>query len=83
MSMIEVVYAKDSANISLPNGGRGKILKGQHFPADDPFVRSRPDLFSSDPRYGLLYTVEPDGFDAPIVEEATANPGERRSVRRG
>ena len=81
MSM-DVVYAKDNTTVSLPTGFNARILKGQHFPADDPFVRSRPELFSTDPRYGLLYTVEPDGYDAPQVEEATANPGERRSVRR-
>lgn len=76
---MDVVYARDSVVVSLPNGN-GRILKGQHFPADDPFVRSRPELFSTDPRFGLLYTVEPDGYDEP--EAATANPGERRSVRR-
>jgi hypothetical protein len=82
MLMINVVYAKDNVTVTLPERGTGQIQKGQHFPADDPFVRSRPDLFSPDPRFGLLYTVEPDGYDAPLVEEATANPGERRSVRR-
>jgi colicin import membrane protein len=48
----------------------------------DPVVRAHPDWFSTDPRYGLLYSVEPDGYDAP-VEEATAVPGERRNTRRG
>lgn len=79
---MDVVYARDNAVVSLPTGGNAKILKGQHFPATDPFVRSRPELFSSDPRFGLLYTVEPDGYNDPLVEEATANPGERRSARR-
>jgi len=78
---IPVVYAIADVNVTLPGRGTGRIQKGQHFPADDPFVRSRPELFSSDPRYGMLYTVEPDDYDAP-VETATAAPGERRSVRR-
>jgi len=80
--VISVVYAVANATVTLPGRGTGQIQKGQHFPADDPFVRSRPELFSSDPRFGMLYTVEPDGYDDPPVEAATANPGEKRSVRR-
>jgi hypothetical protein len=80
---IEVVYARDNVTVTLPAGGTGRIQRGQHFPADDPFVCSRPELFSSDPRFGMFYTVEPEGYDDPPVEAATANPGEKRSVRRG
>jgi hypothetical protein len=67
----------------MPDGASIPVQKGSHWPADDPVVKRRPALFSPDPRWGLLYTVEPDGYDAPPVEEATANPGEKRSVRRG
>lgn len=46
---------------------------GQLVRDDDPAVKASPDMF-----------VEPDewlGIDAP-VEQATAEPGEKRTVRR-
>lgn len=79
--MIPVVYAMGTEMVEAPHGPRVRVVKGTHWPAEDPVVRARPDLFSPDPRFGMLYTVEPAGYDAP-VEEATANPGEQRSVRR-
>lgn len=80
--MIQVVYATGTAVVELPTGGRARVLKGTHWPASDFVVRTRPDLFSSDPRWGLFYTSEPDGYDAPMVEMATSAPGERRDVPR-
>lgn len=80
--MIDVKYATGTRPVTLPSGTTIRVLKGQHWPSTDPVVRAAPDLFSDDPRWGLFYTVEPDGYDAPI-ETATANPGEKRSVRRG
>lgn len=88
--MIDVVYATTRAMVTLPNGVRVTIPKGSHWPVDDPVVRSRggDGLFSPDPRWGLSYSVEPDGYDAPVgepdgvSEAASAAPGERRSVRR-
>lgn len=79
---MNIVYATATTNVGLP-GGIGTILvgKGTHWPADDPVVLAHQDLFSSDPRYGLVFTVEPAGFGDP-VETASAAPGERRSVRR-
>lgn len=78
---IPIVYAVGTDFVNLPGGGRTRVAKGTHWPATDPAVRARPELFSDDPRWGLLYTVEPDGYDAP-VEAASAAPGEKRSVRR-
>lgn len=85
--MIDVVYARGSEWVLPPSGIQVQVLKGSHWPADDPVVRLRPDLFTSDSRYGLSYSQPPQGYGAdleplPQVEEATANPGERRSVRR-
>lgn len=80
--MINVKYATGTRLVTLPSGTTLRVLKGQHWPADDPIVLGAPDLFSDDPRWGLFYSVEPAGYDAPI-ETATANPGEKRSVRRG
>ena len=83
-SMIDVVYAKSNGFIDLPTGARVKVPFGSHWAKDDPAVRARPDMFSADTRYGMLFTREPAGYDAPegAFESATANPGERRSVRR-
>lgn len=82
--MIDVVYAIGSEPVGLKSGQTVLVHKGSHWPADDPVVKTRPGLFSDDPRYGLQYTEAPRGYDTELneVEEATANPGERRSVRR-
>lgn len=79
---IPVVYASADAAPAAPNGGTVQIRKGQHWAADDPVVKQYPDLFSSDPRWGMQYTAEPAGWDDPPVETATAAPGERRSTSR-
>ena len=82
--MIDVVYAVGTERVQIPNGESVPVQKGTHWPATDPVVLAYPALFTSDPRYGLRYTTAPPGHDAELneVEEATANPGERRSVRR-
>ena len=83
--MIDVVYAMGTDRVNVPSGQSVMVRKGSHWPASDPVVRARPDLFTSDARYGLNYTAPPPGHDGDLneVEEATANPGEKRSVRRG
>lgn len=84
---MNIVYAMDNSFVDLPSGQRMPVPKGSHWPASDPAVQARPWLFSTDARWGLFYTEEPDGYDAPIddsstVEAATAAPGEKRSARR-
>lgn len=74
---MEVVYATATQHV-----GSGLVRKGTHWPADDPIVKAHPDLFSTDPRYGLSYSEQPEGWDAP-VEQATKAPGEKRQTRRG
>lgn len=71
----------------MPTGNRIVVQKGTHWPATDPVVKMRPHLFSRDSRYGMLYSVEPDGYSEPEgfyddIEAAAASPGEKRSVRR-
>jgi hypothetical protein len=78
---IRVVFATDTRRVELPTGGYGVIQKGTHWPADDPIVKAHPDVFSDDPRWGMLYSREPEGYDAP-VEQTTAAPGEKRNVVR-
>ena len=81
---MDVVYAQSNGSVPLRSGAVAKVRKGQHWPATDQVVRARPELFTDDPRYGLVYTEAPPGFDGELneMEEATANPGEKRSVRR-
>jgi len=79
---MDVVYATSTARVATPDGGHVMVVKGQHWPASDPVVRHQPSLFTTDPRWGMTYSVQPDGFDAP-AEQATAAPGERRNTRRG
>lgn len=79
---MKIVYATGTRHV----GPTGVVRKGSHWPADDPIVLAHPDLFSDDPRYGLSYSVTPEGFDDPApeppVEQATAAPGEKRQTRR-
>ncbi|HEU4542576.1 MAG TPA: hypothetical protein VFR23_15725 [Jiangellaceae bacterium] len=79
---MKVVYATVTAPVQMASGISGTVQKGSHWPADDPVVRAYPQYFSDDPRYGMNYSVEPEGYDAP-VEQATAAPGEKRNTRRG
>jgi len=78
---VEVVYAVTTARVGTPDGTFGVVQKGSHWPADDPVVRDHPEMFSTDARYGLHFSREPVGWDAP-VEQATAGPGEQRATRR-
>ena len=78
---IRVVFASDTKRVELPAGGYGVITKGSHWPAEDPIVLAHPEVFTTDPRYGMHYSTEPAGYDAPI-EQTTAGPGEKRNVRR-
>lgn len=72
---LPVVYAVQTVSINTNAGYPMMIVQGTHWPASDPIVKQHPDLFSDDPRYGLVFSTEP-----VIVEQATAAPGE---VRRG
>lgn len=82
---MDVVYATSTTHVTTPGGARIVVRKGTHWPAEDPVVKAQPSLFSADARYGMTYSVEPDGFNDPIgapVEQATAAPGERRTRTR-
>jgi hypothetical protein len=80
--VIECVYATADFPAVTPQGARVMVRKGTHWPIDDPVVRANAACFSPDPRWGLAYSREPEGWDDPPVEQATAAPGERRQVRR-
>lgn len=80
--MIEHVFATQDFPVETAQGGRAMVWKGSHWPTTDPVVRRFPDRFSADPRWGLQYTEEPQGWDDPPVEQVTAAPGEKRTTRR-
>lgn len=83
---MDIVYAQGSEIVNLKSGQSVRVMKGQHWPATDQVVKLRPELFTTDPRFGLLYTEAPPGYDDQLneipVETATAAPGERRNTRR-
>ena len=81
---MEVVYAKYDAYAAIGDGSFRSVRQGEHYPAGDPVVRANPGMFSPDPRYGMQWTgtPPPEMAEAP-VEQATAGPGEKRTVRRG
>jgi hypothetical protein len=74
---MEVVFVKvDSAAGMLPDGTPYALLKGQHYPADDPVVRMYPGHFTTDPRYGLHGRIARGDMEPPV--ERRPPPGERR-----
>lgn len=62
--------------VVLWEGGRVRLNPDQKWPADDPFVKAKPDLFTTDP----ANVAHSAGYES--VERATAAPGETRKVRR-
>lgn len=78
---MDVVYATQTCSVAMPHGGQVFVREGSHWPANDPLVTAHPDLFSTDPASGLMYSRTP-AVEEPAVEQATAAPGERRTVRR-
>lgn len=55
--------------------------RGETWAADDPIVAEHPDAFQADPEaLGVVRRSGPP--PAQVVEQATAAPGERRTVRR-
>lgn len=80
--MLDAVFCKADTTIATSAGAPLHLRIGQHWPASDPVVVAHPDLFTSDPRYGMKYSVEPVGYRDEVVETATAAPGERRSTAR-
>jgi hypothetical protein len=78
---MRVVYPKASVVLTMPEGNSLHVPLGTHWAADDPVVLAHPEMFSEDPRHGV-YRHTPESL-VDDVEQATAAPGERRSVRRG
>jgi hypothetical protein len=72
------VFARDTASVREPGSKYPTTVhKGTAWHADCPMVVEHPDLFSPDPP-----EVHPRGWKPAPVEQATAAPGEKRTVRR-
>lgn len=68
------VFSRASAAVRW----RGNVIRlnvNDIWPADDPFVKDHPALFTPDPPNVHRTTAAP-------VEQASAVPGEKRSTRR-
>lgn len=52
------VFAK-ATTVATDVGYPVTVQGGSHWLADDPLVLARPDLFTQDCRYGLVYSGEP------------------------
>ena len=74
-----IVFALASLSTTDPNTGLiVRIVEGEPWAAEDPFVRARPELFAAAPER-IRRTVPA----APVVEKATKAPGEKRTTKRG
>lgn len=69
-----LAFPKQPATVRF-NGRLYNVPAGEPWDADDPLVRAHPDLFDTEPAKVHRTTAGP-------VEQATAAPGERRTVRR-
>ena len=59
--------------VTVYEGQKVVLERGEAWWADDPFVKSRPDLFSAEPTRVRGHRP---------VEQATKNPGQKRATRR-
>lgn len=73
--MPDIVYSTSDLIVSDQEGGVRLLAKNEAFSADHPIVVARPELFADFP--------EIRDVAGNVIEQTTANPGERRTVRRG
>jgi len=68
-----IVYARGTASVGWESG-LIRLNEGDAWWADDPFVRAHPTFFGDRPPkvHGTVARVE----------QATANPGEKRAVKK-
>lgn len=75
---MNIVYGADTAAISH-EGSSVLVTKGDVWDADDPFVKAHANLFTDTPDpENVKRTVARDR-----IEQATQNPGETRTTKRG
>ena len=73
---MNIVYATTSCSSRNPDGTPARLIQGEAWWADDPFVIAHPDLFRGTPPIvrGTTSQTRP-------VETATAVPGMKRRGR--
>ena len=74
---MRIVYARDTLATGTADGLTVSLVAGDPWDAADPLVRQRPELFGPEPPPQSIRRTA-----APVIEQATAAPGERRNVRR-
>lgn len=74
------VFAKATA-VTHDLGYQHVVRGGAHYLADDPLVKLRPDLFTEDCRYGLMFTGDaPECLLIPPEDEVPVR-GHRRPAK--
>lgn len=74
--MSETRIATQTIHVATKSGIVRTIFAGQALPADDPIVKRSPDAFKTAEELSADVEVR----HGPTVEQATAAPGEKRSV---
>ena len=75
---IEAVFPVADVSLTLDTGAVYPVRRGQHWAASDDVVRQHPDMFSTDPRYGLAFSTPPPEMADPPAETApAASSGQR------
>jgi hypothetical protein len=70
--MPNIVYPTLTGWVGVPPYPRF-LNENEPWAADDPFVKDHPEYFSEDPQVAPRRSV-------PVVEQATAAPGEQRTT---
>jgi hypothetical protein len=74
-----IVFALSTCSTTDPQTGLIiRVVEGEPWAANDPFVKARSDLFGSQPER-IRRTVPA----VPVVEQASKAPGEKRTTKRG
>lgn len=74
---MDVVFAMASGHVAGPDGLTVYVRKGSHWPTSDPVVRATAGMFSTDPRWGMCFSVPVPDVEA---EPEPAAVGRRRQV---
>jgi|GEM_PF-1509560 hypothetical protein len=74
-----IVFALSTCSTTDPQTGLIiRVVEGEPWAANDPFVKARPDLFGAQPER-IRRTIPA----APVIEQASKAPGEKRTTKRG
>ena len=77
--MSRFVFALDTASVRV-EGYPFLVHKGEARHANDPVVLAHPEMFGPEPVVVVYPGWKPDADE--VVEQMTAAPGERRTVKR-